>query len=93
LYAFDFAREQKINTIAVTHSAVSELAERATVTLVANRGPVSQTNSLAMPMTILNALVISLAEKEGSKGLNALKKLDQFKNHLSKTNLDYNKKG
>lgn len=79
LRAFDYARARAIPTIALTHSTVSELALRSDVTLVANRGPVSLLNSLVVPMAILNALVLYLAERDEEK-LKALKKLDEIPN-------------
>lgn len=81
LEAFNYAQTQQVKSIAITHSSVSELARLATVTLVANRGPVSEINSLVMPMAVLNALVLSLAEKEGAKGLEALERLDQVRKY------------
>jgi len=79
LRAFDYAKKRAIPTIALTHSTVSELALRSDVTLVANRGPVSLLNSLVVPMAILNALVLYLAERDEEK-LKALKKLDEIPN-------------
>ncbi|MBN2219062.1 MAG: MurR/RpiR family transcriptional regulator [Kosmotogaceae bacterium] len=77
LRSFDYARKKRIHTIAMTHSRVSELALKSEVTLVANRGPVSLLNSLVVPMAILNALVLYIAERD-SKKLDALKKLDEI---------------
>ncbi len=78
LIAFDYAKKHSIATIAVTHSSISDLAKLATVTLVANRGPVKEVNSLVVPMAVLNALVIALAQREGPRSLEALGKLDQI---------------
>jgi len=77
LRVFDYAKTRSIPSIAVTHSPVSELALRATATIVANRGPVSLLNSLVVPMAILNALVIYLAERDEKK-LKALRTLDEI---------------
>ena len=77
LRSFDYARKKSIPTIALTHSSVSELALKSEVTLVANRGPVSLLNSLVVPMAILNALVLYIAERDEEK-LKALKKLDDI---------------
>lgn len=79
LRAFAYAKKQGTTTIALTHSKVSELALKADVILVANRGPVSLLNSLVVPMAILNALVIYIAERDDEK-LEALKKLDEIPN-------------
>ncbi len=79
LRAFSYARKRSIPTIALTHSNVSELALKSDVVLVANRGPVSFLNSLVVPMAILNALVLYLAEKDEKK-LKALKQLDEIPN-------------
>jgi len=79
LRSFDYAKKQGIPTIALTHSSVSELALKSEVTLVANRGPVSLLNSLVVPMAILNALVLYIAERDEEK-LKALEKLDEIPN-------------
>lgn len=75
--AFDYARRVGAPRIAVTHSTLSELALRATVTLVANRGPVSLLNSLVVPMAVLNALVLLTAQGDESK-MEALRRLDRI---------------
>jgi DNA-binding MurR/RpiR family transcriptional regulator len=77
LRSFDYAKKNGIPTIALTHSKMSELALKSEVTLVANRGPVSLLNSLVVPMAILNALVLYIAERDEEK-LKALKKLDDI---------------
>jgi len=77
LRAFDYANRLNVATIALTHSAVSELALKSKITLVANRGPVSFLNSLVVPMAILNTLVLYIADKDEKK-LEALKKLDHL---------------
>lgn len=78
LRAFDYATREHIPTIALTHNTVSELAIKATVVLVSDRGPVALLNSLVVPMAILNALVLYIAERDEKK-LVALKQLDQLK--------------
>jgi DNA-binding MurR/RpiR family transcriptional regulator len=77
LRSFNYAKKNGIPTIALTHSKMSELALKSEVTLVANRGPVSLLNSLVIPMAILNALVLYIAERDEEK-LKALKKLDDI---------------
>ncbi|MBI3739106.1 MAG: MurR/RpiR family transcriptional regulator [Chloroflexi bacterium] len=61
--AIDLARQRKVSVIAITDSPHSPLARLANVVLYAKRGPVRMLNSLAVPMSIANALALGLAQK------------------------------
>ncbi len=61
--AIDRARECQAPIVALTDSLHSPLARQAEVVLCAKRGPVRVLSSLAVPMSVANALAIGLAQK------------------------------
>lgn len=71
--------------ILVTDTLGPQIGERATVTLAARRGPVSAFHSLAVPMTIVNALLLALSSVDQEKVMANLDRLDQLRDQLKKT--------
>jgi DNA-binding MurR/RpiR family transcriptional regulator len=56
------------------------------VVLSAKRGPVSEFHSLVVPMTIINSLLLAVAQEERGQVMDNLDKLDQMRERLKKTN-------
>ena len=85
----DHANKHKTPVILVTDTLGSMIAEKASVTLSARRGPVSAFHSLTIPMTIINALLLALSSLDQEKIMNNLDNLDQLRDWLKKTNEKY----
>src|SRR5512143_3142900 len=60
----DYAQEVHCPTIMLTDTLGSIIGDKADVVLSAKRGPVSGTHSLVVPMTIINSLLLVLAQEE-----------------------------
>jgi DNA-binding MurR/RpiR family transcriptional regulator len=71
--AFQYAKDQGVKRIAITHSPFSELAKLSDAILVANRGPKEEIKSLVVPMAILNFLTVLLVQKNEGKETALLK--------------------
>lgn len=69
--------------ILLTDTLGSIIGEKADVILSAKRGPVSAFHSLVVPMTIINALLLTIAKDEESFIVNRLDQLDQLRKNLS----------
>ncbi len=77
--AIDLARQRNAAVIAITDSPHSSLARLANLVLHAKRGSVHMLNSLAVPMSIANALALGLAQKRqtvASRAYQALSALE-----------------
>ena len=59
---------------------------KADVTLAARRGPVGEFHSLVVPMTVINALLLSLASTDQQKVMSTLDKLDSLRDQLNTFN-------
>jgi DNA-binding MurR/RpiR family transcriptional regulator len=57
----------------------------ATVVLAARRGPVATFHSLTVPMTIVNTLLLALAQVDQSLAMENLDKLDQLREQLNRS--------
>lgn len=79
----DRASEMKTPVILITDTLGDLLKEQTTVTLSARRGPVSAFHSLTVPMTIINALMLSLSAVDQDRILTNLDRLDQLRNKLN----------
>src|SRR5512142_2538346 len=79
----DYAGEVHCPVIMLTDTLGSIIGHQADVVLSAKRGPVSGTHSLVVPMTIINALILALANEEADVMEN-LDKLDQLRDRLKK---------
>ncbi len=82
----DYANQHKTPVILLTDSLGPMVGDKADVVLAARRGPVSAFHSLTVPMTILNALLLSLSSLDQEKVMTNLDKLDQLRERLQKTN-------
>ena len=82
----DYANQNKTPVILLTDTLGPMVGDKADVVLAARRGPVSAFHSLTVPMTILNALLLSLSSLEQEEVMTNLDKLDQLRERLKKTN-------
>ncbi len=80
------ANHHKTPVILVTDTLGDLVGDKATVTLAARRGPVSSFHSLTIPMTIINALLLSLSSADQEKVMNNLDRLDQLRDRYKKMN-------
>jgi DNA-binding MurR/RpiR family transcriptional regulator len=84
--ALDYAKEVNCPVIMITDTLGSIIGDKADVILAARRGPMSEFHSLVVPMTIINTLLLSLANEDREKVIANLDKLDQLREVLKKTN-------
>jgi DNA-binding MurR/RpiR family transcriptional regulator len=82
----DYANEIKCPVIILTDTLGSIIGDKADVVLSAKRGPVSEFHSLVVPMTIINTLLLAVAQEEQGYVMTNLDKLDQMRARLKKTN-------
>ncbi len=71
-------------TILLTDTLGSIIGDKASVILAAKRGPMAEFHSLVVPMTIINALLLSIAREDRSQVLENLDKLDQMRDQFRK---------
>jgi DNA-binding MurR/RpiR family transcriptional regulator len=83
-FVLDYVNEIKCPVIMLTDTLGSILGSRADVVLAAKRGPMSEFHSLVVPMTIINSLMLSVANEEKNVMEN-LDKLDQLREKFTKT--------
>jgi DNA-binding MurR/RpiR family transcriptional regulator len=82
----DYANEIKCPVIMLTDTLGSIIGDKGDVVLSAKRGPVSEFHSLVVPMTIINSLLLAVAQEERGQVMDNLDKLDQMRERLKKTN-------
>jgi DNA-binding MurR/RpiR family transcriptional regulator len=82
-FVLDYVNEIKCPVIMLTDTLGSILGSRADVVLAAKRGPMSEFHSLVVPMTIINSLMLSVANEEKNVMEN-LDKLDQLREKFNK---------
>jgi DNA-binding MurR/RpiR family transcriptional regulator len=82
----EYANQHKTPVILLTDTLGPLEGNKADVVLSARRGPVSAFHSLTVPMTILNALLLSLSSLDQEKVMTNLDKLDHLRDRLKKTN-------
>jgi len=82
----DYANEIKCPVIMLTDTLGSIIGDKAEVVLSAKRGPVSEFHSLVVPMTIINSLLLAVAQEERGQVMDNLDKLDQMRERLKQTN-------
>jgi DNA-binding MurR/RpiR family transcriptional regulator len=80
----DHAQETKCPVILLTDTLGSVIGEKADVVLAARRGPVSAFHSLIVPMTIINTLLLEIADQRKETVISNLDKLDQLRERLKK---------
>jgi len=82
----DYANEIKCPVIMLTDTLGSIIGDKGDVVLSAKRGPVSEFHSLVVPMTIINTLLLAVAQEDQGYVMTNLDKLDQMRARLKKTN-------
>jgi DNA-binding MurR/RpiR family transcriptional regulator len=75
----DYARSLGCRIVFITDTLGPHFKNKADVILSALRGPVSTFHSLAVPMTILNALILAVAMARPEESLAALDRLQQMR--------------
>lgn len=78
----DYAREIGCKIILITDTLETLIGDKANVVLAAKRGPVAEFHSMVVPMTIINALLLSVADQQQETILPALDKLDSLRERL-----------
>jgi DNA-binding MurR/RpiR family transcriptional regulator len=76
--ALEWSGAQNAPSLAITESPASPLGRRATVTLVAKRGPMGELNSLAFPMVVANALAVGVALVRKEETLEHMERLEKL---------------
>jgi DNA-binding MurR/RpiR family transcriptional regulator len=82
----DYANEVKCPVILLTDTLGSIIGDKADVVLSARRGPMAEFHSLVVPMTIINTLLLALANDDKENVMANLDKLDQMRERLKKNN-------
>ena len=82
----EHAQNQGCPTILLTDVLSPLVGEKADIVLTARRGPVSAFHSLTVPMTIINTLLLSLAQADQERMITNLDRLDEFRDKYSAMN-------
>ena len=79
----DYAKEVGCPVIMLTDTLGSIIGDKANVVLAARRGPMAEFHSLVVPMTIINTLLLALANEDRQQVMGNLDKLDQLRERLN----------
>ncbi len=82
----DHAQEVGCPVVLLTDTLGSIIGDKADVVLTARRGPVSAFHSMVVPMTIINTLLLEIANQELDAVASNLDRLDQLRDQLKKSN-------
>ena len=82
----EYANEVHCPVVMITDTLDTLIGEKADVVLAAKRGPVSEFHSLVVPMTIINALLLALANQEQEQIMPVLDRLDLLREKLKNFN-------
>jgi DNA-binding MurR/RpiR family transcriptional regulator len=82
----DYANQHKTPVILVTDTLGPMVGDKADIVLAARRGPISSFHSLTVPMTIINALLLTLTAVDQEEIMANLDRLDQMRDQLKKNN-------
>lgn len=82
----EYANEVHCPVVMITDTLDTMIGDKADVVLAAKRGPVSEFHSLVVPMTIINALLLALANKEQAQIMPVLDRLDLLRDKLKNFN-------
>ena len=82
----DYANKVGATIIMLTDTLEAILGDKVDVVLSAKRGPIGEFHSLVVPMTVINALLLSLASMEQEKSMTLLDKLDNLRDQLKAFN-------
>jgi DNA-binding MurR/RpiR family transcriptional regulator len=80
----DYANEVNCPVIILTDTLGSIIGDKADVVLAARRGPMAEFHSLVVPMTIINTLLLAIANEDRDQVMANLDKLDQLRERLKK---------
>ena len=81
----EYAKEVGCPVIMLTDTLGSIIGDRADVVLAARRGPMAEFHSLVVPMTIINTLLLALANEDREQVMTNLDKLDQLRERFDQT--------
>ncbi len=81
----DYANDVHCPVIVLTDTLGSIIGDKADLVLAARRGPMAEFHSLVVPMTIINTLLLALANEDRAQVMTNLDKLDQMRERLKKT--------
>lgn len=76
--AVDYAKSKGANVIAISDSSLSPIAHQADEVLVAESDMVSFVDSLAAPMSLINAIVVAIAKKKQDELTVRLHRLEEI---------------
>jgi DNA-binding MurR/RpiR family transcriptional regulator len=82
----DYANEVNCPVVILTDTLGTIIGDKADVVLEARRGPMAEFHSLVVPMTIINTLLLTIANEDREQVMANLDKLDQMRERLKKTN-------
>jgi DNA-binding MurR/RpiR family transcriptional regulator len=82
----DYAKEKECPVILLTDTLGSIIGDKADVVLAAKRGPVSAFHSLVVPMTIINTLLLEVANQNLDTVTSNLDRLDRLRERLKRSN-------
>lgn len=82
----DYAKEVGCPVIMLTDTLGSIIGDKADVVLAARRGPMAEFHSLVVPMTIINTLLLALADEDREQVMESLDKLDQLRERFKHLN-------
>jgi DNA-binding MurR/RpiR family transcriptional regulator len=85
----DYANEMNSKVIMLTDTLGSIIGDKADVVVAARRGPVSGFHSLVVPMTIINTLLLALAQEDQEHAMSNLDKLDELRERFKKINKSF----
>lgn len=78
-FVLDYAQKVECPSILLTDTLEPVVGDKARVVLAARRGPVSSFHSLTVPMTIINAILLTLAQTDQERTLSHLDLLDELR--------------
>jgi DNA-binding MurR/RpiR family transcriptional regulator len=78
----DYCRQVGCKIIMLTDTLDVVLGDKVDVVIAAQRGPIGEFHSLVVPMTVINALLLSLASEDTEKIMPMLDKLDALRDKL-----------
>lgn len=87
--ATEFVKEKNLPILTITENQMSPIAFNAKVTIHLKRGPQDQLNSLAVPMSVCNALMLELNACKQNQALQNMEDLEKL-SHLYQSNLKEN---
>lgn len=82
----DYCRQAGATIIMLTDTLDTILGDKADVILSARRGPVGEFHSLVVPMTVINALLLSVAAMDQERIMPVLDRLDTLRGQLKDLN-------